>query len=270
MQNTSNKFLPQIVSLLWLYAISAVAYGETMEWRQYNTHDEATAVLKAQSQRIQENPGQAEPYIIRGNAYFELRDFESAITDFSKALKIDDKADLAYFGRGMALGRAGAIDEGIADLDIFIVRHPDSSVAHTKRGIRYLWKGDSDKAEQDLMRAIELDPRNAEAQDDLGVIKAQRGEYSNAIRHFSTTVSIDPSYQKGFHNLAMAYYLTDRNQAALASVNTALDLSPESKNSLKLKGSILKSMGKHEAAAEAFETAEFLPEGGGSEMQAVK
>lgn len=83
-------------------------------------------------------------------------------------------------------GRLGKIKEAIADLSVFIQRHPNSSLAHTKRGVRYIWNGQLIEAEKDLKRAIELNPVNAEAHDDLGVLLAQRhcilkGNYS---RHY--------------------------------------------------------------------------------------
>ena len=73
----------------------------------------------------------------------------------------------------MALGRMGLVYEGIADLGVFIQRHPDSSVAYTKRGVRNIWRNNLVEAERDLTRAVQLDPFNAEARDDLGVVHAK-------------------------------------------------------------------------------------------------
>ena len=93
--------------------------------------------------------------------------------------------------------------------------HPKSSVAYTKRGIRYLWLGDLEQARGDFERAIELDDTNAEAYDDLGVVHAKRGDYGTAERLFKQAIALDRGYQKAFHNLALVYYLTDRNMRAL-------------------------------------------------------
>lgn len=264
------------ISFVWIILLLTTlsAHGETIVWQQYNTHDDANAVIEKQSRIIESETetgiDRAEPFIIRGNAYFELRDFESAIFDFNQAIEINSKADLAYFGRGMALGRMGQIDEAIIDLSTYIKRNPENSVGYTKRGIRYFWKNDKQNAESDLSMAIKLDPNNAEAHDDLGVIHAQRGDYDNAIKLFSRTIKLDPTYQKGYHNLAMVYFLTSRNAVALEMVNGSLALSPGAKGSLLLKGNILQSLGLKEEAAEIFEAAEFSPEGNWSENAAVR
>lgn len=218
---------------------------------------------------LTKEPNNTSWLILRGDHYFELHEFDAAIEDYSHALLNDDHADVAYYGRGLAWGRAGYIEAGIADLTIYIERHPRESLAYTKRGVRYLWKGDMDRAEKDFHQAILLKPDNAEAHDDLGVILARRGDYTNAQHHFQTTVSIDPTYQKGWHNLTMVLYLSHQDPAALLAVENALKLSPESRDSMLLKAQILRALGRADEADTLQEDAEFLPEGNWSEHVSV-
>jgi Tfp pilus assembly protein PilF len=91
------------------------------------------------------------------------------------------------------------------------------------------------------------------------VVLAQMGNYKKAINHFQKTIHIDSSYQKAHHNLAMALFVTENDVMALDSVNKALNLSPESRNSMLLKSSILNAMGKHAEAKRIKEEAMFLP-----------
>lgn len=221
-------------------------------------------------QQITTNAHPGELYVLRGKQYFTLHEFESAISDYNKALELDDGLDEAYFGRGMAKGRIGLIKQGIDDLSVYINRNPGSSVAYTKRGVRYIWAGDLKNARKDLTRAIELSPTNAEAHDDLGVVNASQGKYDEAISHFSKVVGLDPSYQKGFHNLAMAYHITGMKRKALRNINAALKISPNEKNSLLLKGEILSSLDMQQAAEAVTERAEFLPDGNWSERFTIQ
>jgi len=203
--------------------------------------------------------------IDRASHYFSLHEFEKAVEDYNAVLARNDALDEAYFGRGMAKGRLGLLQPGIADLSIYIERNPTSSLAHTKRGVRYIWAKELDKAEADLIKATLLDPNNAEAFDDLGVVNASKGDYKTAISHFQRVVEIDPGYQKGFHNLAMAYHITQEKQKALQNIDYALAINPQDKNSLLLKGEILNAMGMEKEAKLIIERAEFLPEGNWSE-----
>lgn len=220
--------------------------------------------------QLRKDPHNTQRLIQRADNYFELHEFESAIEDYSRALASDDHADAAYYGRGLARGRAGYIDAGIADLAVFIARHPQDSRAYTKRGVRYLWKGDAANAEKDLRQAILLKPDNAEAHDDLGVILARRGDYAEAQQHFQITVSVDPTYQKGWHNLAMALYLSHQDAPALLAVETALKLSPEARDSSLLKVQILRVLGRTAEADTLQAEAEFLPEGNWTEHISVQ
>jgi len=223
------------------------------------------AVIRRLSGQISDRPDQAGLYVRRGEAYFLVQQFDAAIADYDKAIGLDDSLNQAWFGRGMALGRAGRFTEGIADLGVYIRRNPNSSLAYTKRGVRYLWMGDRERAEADLTRAIELDANNAEAHDDLGVIKALKGKPNEARDHFLTTILIDRTYQKAYHNLAMVYQMSGKHSAALEAIDGSLKLAPEGRDSMTLKANILESLGRLEEARKIKKTAGFLPEGNWSE-----
>ena len=110
-----------------------------------------------------------------------------------------------------------------------------------------------------------LDHTNSEAHDDLGVLYAQKKIFDKALRHFSIAIQYDPSYQKAYHNMAIAYYLTDKSGQALLTINKSLALDDNSRNSLMLKGEILNALGNKDEANKIIERAEFLPEGNWSE-----
>jgi tetratricopeptide (TPR) repeat protein len=232
--------------------------------------DEAEKTIADYTAQLEQRPGDAKLLVLRGDLYFQVHEFDRAVEDYTAALALDDKLDMAYYGRGLAYGRMGFIRDGIKDLSHYIDRNPQSSRAYTKRGVRYLWLGDGENAYRDLSRAVALDAANAEAHDDLGVVLAQQGRYREAIVHFLTTVHLDPSYQKGYHNLAIAYYVTENDALALETVNESLRLDPAARDSLLLKVKILQALGKTEAAAALEEDAAFLPEGDGFEHVPVR
>lgn len=231
--------------------------------------DSYKSQLEQLNQLVVEHPQDANLYLKRGAIQLGLHDFEGAIDDFTDAINKSDM-DEAYFGRGMARGRLQDHEAAIADIDIYISRHPENALAYTKRGIRKLWNADRESAKADFIKAIELDSGNAEANDDLGVIYAQEGDYQRAIRHFKSTIRIDPTYHKAYHNLAMAYYLTDQNLIALATVNQGMALQRGSRDSLLLKAEILKALGQPERAQELIDEAEFMNTGNWSERVPVQ
>ena len=263
--------MKSIVSRIFqvILAISMLVMAGNASSAEFQTREAALAALKEYNRLIIAEPNFAVLYTLRGDAYYVLNDFHGATENYTSAIKLDAKQDKAYFGRGMALGRMGLVDEGIADLSVFIQRHPDSSVAYTKRGVRNIWRNNLVEAERDLTRAVQLDASNAEAHDDLGVVHAKNSRIQQAAQHFSTAIRLDPGYQKAYHNLAICYHMTGQNPKALEIVDAGLLLDPDSRETLMLKSVILHTLGKTEEAKKIEERAEFLPEGSWTERSEV-
>lgn len=235
-----------------------------------NDSEALEAYIKKRTEQIEAEPKNPILYIERGDARFLVHEFDQAVDDYTAAININNNLDDAYFGRGLALGRSGFIEDGIEDLGVFIKRNPKSSIAYTKRGVRYIWLGDMSSAKADLEMALKLDPRNAEAHDDIGVIFAKHGQYKEAAEHFMAAFGIDPTYQKAWYNMALVSYITSNDQLAFNYVENALVLSPGDRNALILKAKILESMGRKAEAEVIMDEAAFLPEGNWSERVPIK
>ena len=205
-------------------------------------------------------------YTRRAHAYLMVHEFEKSVADYSAAIKLNPEVDAPWFGRGLAYGRNRQFRLAVQDLSEYIRRNPDSSLAYTKRGVRYIWMGKLKLAKKDLIRAIKLDAGNAEANDDIGVLYAQEKLYLKAIKHFQASINSDPAYQKAFHNLALTYYLTNKNILAMHNVNKALELNSASKNSTLLKAEILKQGGHEQEARKLRSDARLMNESNWSEV----
>lgn len=246
-----------------------VLLWNTQAWSANLSQEEVSSKLAQLNRIIAAKPGLALNYVERGDIYYLLNNLSLALTDYAKAISLDDTQDKAYFGRGMTLGRMGQVEEGIADLSVYIKRHPSSSVAYTKRGVRNIWRGNLQEAERDLTRAVELDSSNAEAHDDLGVVHAQQHRLNVATQHFKTAIKLDPTYQKAYHNLSMCYFIGGQSEHALKVVDAGLELNADNRNSLMLKSTILQSLGREAEAKSISDHAEFLPESNWTERSAI-
>jgi len=233
------------------------------------TVEQAQAAVAALDRRIASELANAAHYLERGRLRSQLHDFDGAVADLDRAIELGD-LDEAWFWRGMARGRARDVAGGIADLTVYIQRHPDSSVAHTKRGVRRIWAGDLPGARADLERAVALDARNSEAHDDLGVVLAQQGDHDGALAHFEAALRHDPTYAKAWHNRALVQHLRGDDTAGLEAVNRVLALDPEARDSLLLKATILTALGREQEARAINALAELLPEGNWSERSAIR
>lgn len=197
-------------------------------------------------------------YLSHAEELLDQQRFGQALSYYTKVIRLDRSVDEAFLGRSIAYSAVGQMEESIADLNVFILRNPDHSMAHVYRGVRYMSQGAIEYAEENLLKAIDLNPKNAQAYDDLGVLYAQQGELQIAMQLFGQALRIDPYNEMAYHNLAIGYFLLDDNERALASVNRALQLMPEARDSYILKAQILDALGRNEEAQKVRHYAQYL------------
>jgi tetratricopeptide (TPR) repeat protein len=104
---------------------------------------------------IRVNPKYTAAYYNRGAAYMRKGDRDRAIQDFARAITLDPKLDAAFVSRGLVYFIKGEYDHAIADFDHAIQLKPKSAEAFYLRGMARSNNGDSERAIMDFDRAIE-------------------------------------------------------------------------------------------------------------------
>ena len=92
-------------------------------------------------------------YDNRGNASRDLKQYEKAIADYTKAIELYPKGVLAYSLRGILYGQLGKYNKAIEDFDRVIELNPKFAVAYKGRGSVYLILGRVKKGKADLQKA---------------------------------------------------------------------------------------------------------------------
>ena len=149
------------------YANAITAYSEAIKLdnsiaRYYRMRGECYFQIKNYNAAIadcktalEKNPHFSSANILRGKVYFEIENYNAAIADFTTAIK-DDTYDLdAYLFRGFAYYQIKNYDAAIADLDKVIKDAPDFSTGYVVRGDAYGAKGIYHKAVADYRTGLE-------------------------------------------------------------------------------------------------------------------
>jgi tetratricopeptide (TPR) repeat protein len=102
-------------------------------------------------------------YYNRGNAYFDNKEHDRAIADFSEAIRLDPPFAPTYNNRGGAYRIKGDYERAIADYDEAIRLDPKYALACYDRGLAHLARKSYDQAIADFSKAIELEPDFTEA-----------------------------------------------------------------------------------------------------------
>ena len=92
---------------------------------------------------IKLNPKNYDAYNKRGTALYELKEYQRAIADFSQAIKLNFNSDISYYNRGLILAEELNNNKaGIEDCNRAIQINPKYHIAYFKRGNSRFLLGD--------------------------------------------------------------------------------------------------------------------------------
>jgi tetratricopeptide (TPR) repeat protein len=106
-----------------------------------------------------------------GNAALGRREFDTAISDFSAAIRLKLDADVAY----------------------------------NNRGVCHKAKGENAQAIEDFSKAIGISPNYASAFENRGLVYVIERNFAAALADFSEAVRLDPKFDRGWNNLGWVY-----------------------------------------------------------------
>jgi len=129
-------------------------------------------------------------YLDRGNVFYINKDYDRAISDFSKAIKINPKSYDAYVHRGSALNDKRDYDRAISDFSEAIKINPNFFKAYFGRGKAWFFAKNYDRAISDFNKAIEIDQTQAIAYYFCGLSWQNKKDYDRAIQFLDKTIEI--------------------------------------------------------------------------------
>ena len=137
---------------------------------------------------IEIDPEYAPAYYTRGLSLQRLGDNEQALLDFSKAIEITPEDAFAYVGRGDTYSLLGVNDLALADyhtaLDLGLTDVALERLVFFNRGTIYIRLEEYEKAEMDLMKAMEIDPNNWETYERLGYLYQVQAMFPEALEQY--------------------------------------------------------------------------------------
>jgi tetratricopeptide (TPR) repeat protein len=142
-----------------------------------------------------------------------------------------------------------------------IALHPDSTVAHLRRGETYRQLGDFDAAARDFRIASDLDPTATRPLEALGDALYRRQWFKHSVDVYERRLRLDERSSEFSYKLALARY-RDRNvEGARAALSQAIRLNDQLPDAYYLLGLCLREEGRSPEAVNAFERAVALSPG---------
>ncbi len=113
-------------------------------------------------QAVELAPHEARIYNSRGITHLNLGQLELAVSDFQESIRLEPDQPHNYFSRAMAYYNLAEYRLAIEDLDAVLAKDPTNAEAYFQRGLAHLGLEKQDKANADMVKAVEfgLDPRS--------------------------------------------------------------------------------------------------------------
>jgi len=173
----------------------------------------------------------ADGYNNRGISHRALKQFDLAISDYSKAVELSPKNPRFYVNRGNVSNDINKPDEALADYNRAIAVDPAFALAFSNRGNLYVALKRLDEAVTDLSRAIELDPSNAETFYTRAMAYRAKHQFEKAIPDLDKYIALNPGNNRyladGYLNRGIAYSNLNDQDRAVKDMTKAIELVPE-------------------------------------------
>jgi len=169
----------------------------------FNRSDWDSAIREF-TEAIRLDPNYTDAYNNRGIACANKNDYNSAIVNFTQVIRLNPNYAIAYYNRGLAYHNQNDYNRAIADYSEAIRINSNNADAYYSRGIAYHNKHDYDRAIVDYNVAIRINPNNADYYLGRGNAYNRKQDYYSAIMDYEAALRIDPNHANARNNLDQA------------------------------------------------------------------
>jgi TolB-like protein len=214
------------------------------------------------------NPAAFDAYLRGSKAFSSSHDvssLQSAITEYTEAIRLDPNYALAFAGRSQALsGYAWEFATGTAMREFFdkaqadaretLKLAPELAEGHLALA-SYFNRGSLDftHANQAYERAMALAPGNAEVLADSGRFAVTMGRFDAGLAAGRRAVALDPLGPRSRYVLGESLYLARRDQEAIATFGEVISLEPDYEGAYGLRGLAYYRLGDFQSARSSCE-----------------
>jgi lipoprotein NlpI len=115
-------------------------------------------------------------------------------------------------------------NSAIADYTEAIRLYPQFSHAYNNRGLVWRDKGNTARAIADYDAAIKLEPKYAKPYNNRGNVRRDKGELDSAIADYGQAISLEAEYANAYENRGEAQFIQANFAAAAADLQRAVEL----------------------------------------------
>ncbi len=197
--------------------------------RTAERNDEAEYLVRT---ALQEQPDNPLLLTTLADMLREREDFKGAIQRYSQAIDLKQTHDQSdwfkYFARGICYEKLGRWDRAEQDLLTALQLNPNEASTLNYLGYSWIDRGKNViQARQLIEKAVEVSPEDGFIIDSLGWVYYLTGEYEKAVELLERAVKLEPDDPTINEHLGDAYWKVGRKLEARFQWQHALDSKPE-------------------------------------------
>ncbi|CAN5161541.1 hypothetical protein BH10CYA1_BH10CYA1_31610 [soil metagenome] len=204
----------------WIYARRG--------WAQVSTGNPKAALKDFNTSiAFPKNDATADAYVGKGAALVALKDNKGALACYDAAIKINDKSAATYATRAYLYTNMNMTDKGLVDYTQALKCDPGYTAAHIAKADIYSRQSKFDVAIKEL-NSVPKKYENADLFIAKGRTYTRLNNMKAAIASFKQAFSLDPKRDPdAYMDAAYCYGLQKDYTAALAALQSAIDLRPD-------------------------------------------
>ena len=140
-------------------------------------------------------------YLLRGQYYFDSKNFAKAIVDLKKSVDLDSTESTSLSLLGECYSSIGKNDSALYFYDKAVELNPNDSSVYYQRGTFYLITGKVSKAYDDFVYSIKLNPNYSIPHYSLGIL-----EYTWLKKHEEGCAEMKKAIELGFKGDTSFYH----------------------------------------------------------------
>ena len=210
--------------------------------------------IEEYTKKIEEEPGNAFYSNKRGNAFYDLKEYEKAIEDYNKAIELVPNNASYWNNRGNTYYNLKEYEKAINDYSQAISLNSEEPVYYSNRGGTYYDLKEYEKAIEDYNKAIELDPNNTSYYNRRGNTYYSLKEYENAIEDYNKAINLEPN-SISYTYLAKTFYILKKYDDALENCDKAIKLHSESAVLFTNRGKVYSKLKKYKESIKDYDKA---------------
>lgn len=173
-----------------------------LQFLSYLDGEERKRILGEAMERF---PTDKSLFIMAGKIKLMENDLVGAARDFEKAVQLNPDDPDAHMKKGEAYYELGQFETAASDYDRAIQLQPVNPHAYYNKGNALFFMDEEDEASQSYTIAVEQKPDFANALNNQASIQINRGNFARAVEHLTRAIEQQPSYAFSYFNLARAY-----------------------------------------------------------------